>query len=270
LLKFLRIPPFTGPMVQSIMDTLQASKVVIFEFIILYVVVISSFSYHVAFGPDLNFYDNYYESFLSLFQVVFGNTDYSDLNNSNKVFGPLLFLFFMLFLIFVLMNLLIGVLGNAYNDVQEVNVHNYDRFITRLMIEDEEERCLPKDKKKEWKIVTLMRSLIHHEDRNTVDVEMATASTDQLAAEKDDSPDETPIYNNDDELDEMIPDILEEEEEAESEQANKEKDEEIQKITERLEALERYQQDMSNAYKKDFVDLSVKLNALIDIVKNKN
>ncbi len=78
---------------------------------------------------------------------------------------------------------------------------------------------------------------------------------------------ETPIYNNDDELDEMISDILNEEEEEEAEQVDKEKDEEVQKITERLEALERYQKEMTQTYKKDFADLSGKLNSLIETVK---
>ncbi len=81
-------------------------------------------------------------------------------------------------------------LGNAYNDVQEVNVQNYDRFITRLMIEDEEERCVPKNSKKEWKIVTLLCSVFPSRETTETDVEMA-GPHEEAAPEKDDSPDGT-------------------------------------------------------------------------------
>jgi len=260
LLKFLRIPPFTGPVVQSIMDTLQASRVIIFEFIILYTVIISSFTYHVAFGPDLNFYANYGQSFLSLFQVVFGNTDYTDLEASNKVFGPLLFLFFMLFVIFVLMNLLIGVLGEAYGDVQEVNSLRYNRYITRLMIETEEERIVPKGSEKHSKfvafIISCCRRPVHDEEMKTV-----TSDDDEDANA---APKQTPIYNNDDELDDMVSEVLAEEVEAELEAEDKD---ENQKIMDRLEELEKMQKEMEEQYKKDFTDISKKLSSLIELVK---
>jgi hypothetical protein len=59
ILKTVRIPPFTGPMVQSISDTVKASRVIIFEVVIMYVVLTFAVTFHIAFGPDVQSFSNY-------------------------------------------------------------------------------------------------------------------------------------------------------------------------------------------------------------------
>lgn len=49
-------------MVQSVMDTLQSSTVLVFVFIVFYVVLSFSLCYHIAFGPDIPDYATYAES----------------------------------------------------------------------------------------------------------------------------------------------------------------------------------------------------------------
>jgi len=148
MLKFLRILPFTGPVVQSIMDTLQSRAVRIFIAIIAYMLVIFGLGFHIAFGPDLLGYNRWPDSILTLVQIVFGQFDYPSLYTSNKVFGPFFFAVFMIFLALILMNLLIGVLGKSYENAQELNIARYNRYITHLMMDSIEERCNPKKQDK--------------------------------------------------------------------------------------------------------------------------
>ena len=59
LLKFLRIPKFTGPITQSVMDTLTSTAVLVFVAIVFYIVLIFSIAYHIAFGPDIPDYETF-------------------------------------------------------------------------------------------------------------------------------------------------------------------------------------------------------------------
>ncbi len=56
------IPEFTGPTVQSVLDTLQAKSVLIFEVIIIYIVLTFAMTFHAAFGPYDIEYNNYGDS----------------------------------------------------------------------------------------------------------------------------------------------------------------------------------------------------------------
>jgi len=160
LLKFLRIHPFTGPTVQSVVDTLKDPSVYIFEALIIYIVLTFSLTFNVSFGSYLSDFDNYWVSFTSIFQYIFGNHDSTGLVASNRVFGIFLFVLVAIFLLFILMNLLIGVLSNSYINFQNVNKLRWNRFITKLMIQklkeaDEEKK--ESSKSKSYRIYSLIR-----------------------------------------------------------------------------------------------------------------
>lgn len=53
LLKYLRLPEFSGPVVQSVIDTITEPTVLVFFAIILYVLFSFSVGFNLAFGPEV-------------------------------------------------------------------------------------------------------------------------------------------------------------------------------------------------------------------------
>jgi len=253
LLKFLRIPTFSGPLTQSIMDTLSSSTVFVFVLIIFYIVLTFALSYHIAFGLDIPDYKDYGTSLMSLFQFLFGNWDYSILFNSNKVFGPILYMIFIVFTSLVLLNLLIGVLGEAYGEAQEANEKRWSRFITRLMIESLEERCKPPNRPKyffyEYELAELENA---EEVRLDIDEQEKEGSNEQL------------IYYDDDELDEMIgeeepEDGADDEDAPRAEGSTKKK---VKKVGHKIKKLKKKQEEFREEVRQAFADMQKKFDLL--------
>jgi len=262
LLKFLRIPPFSGPLTQSIMDTLSSSTVFVFVLIIFYIVLTFALSYHIAFGLDLPDYKDYGTSLMSLFQFLFGNWDYPTLFNSNKVFGPILFMLFIVFTSLVLLNLLIGVLGEAYGAAQEANEKRWSRFVTRLMIETLEERCKPPNRPKyffyEYELTELEEA---DEIRLDIDELEKEGSNEQL------------IYYEDDELDEMIAaggEEPEDDEDDSSPQPDGSTKKKVKKVGHKIKKLKKKQQEFREEVKQGFVDIHKKIDLLAKLISGEN
>jgi len=114
----MRIPSYTGPIVQSILDTMQARNFVVFLIIFVLIILTFSVGFSLAFGANLFAYRSIPESFITLVQMVFGSFDYPSLATQNRILGPFLFVIFNGFTGFVLMNMLIAILSEIYIDIQ--------------------------------------------------------------------------------------------------------------------------------------------------------
>jgi len=267
MLKFFRIPEFTGPTVQSIMDTLQAKDVIIFETIIIYIVLTFSITFHIAFGPDVVDYSNFGLSLIAIFLAIFGSHDLGPLQTSNRLFGPLLFVILLLFLLFVLMNLLVGVLGSAYGDVQEVNFQRWNRFITRLMIEATEDRVERENAPPST--YRMLADFIRNKIFRQADIE---AAVDNLVEAEEEEAAKgghlgALIYRNEEELDEML--VPEEDEDggedddaAVIEQKQKTIDE-FTALEKRIEQIEKTHEKINEQYQKEIGNISAKLEDLM-------
>jgi hypothetical protein len=93
------MPKFTGPMVQSVMDTLQNPAVLVFVFIVFYIVLSFSLCYHIAFGQDIPEYATYaeasYGKFLEISLISVGfrfSKDCLEVLIINLCFNRMLFL----------------------------------------------------------------------------------------------------------------------------------------------------------------------------------
>jgi len=93
LLKFLRYMSVKriGAVVQSIMDTLASSSVIIFLFVLLYVVATFALCFHIAFGTHIGGYSAISDSVFTLFLFLFGNSDFDSLEDASRSFGRFFF-----------------------------------------------------------------------------------------------------------------------------------------------------------------------------------
>jgi hypothetical protein len=71
-------------------------------------------AFNMAFGPYMKSYSNFTTSMMSLFRALLGEFEYEEMQKTDAVVGPLLFLTFMLLVLFVLVNMFIAILSEAY------------------------------------------------------------------------------------------------------------------------------------------------------------
>jgi len=134
-LKFLKIPPFTGPATQSILDTMQARSFLVFCAFFIFVLISYALGYQIAFGLGIQRISSLGNSFMSLIRTIFGDFDFPSMAASHPAFGPIYFVLYNMFTGLILMNLFIAVISDIYIGLQDQNEQRWERFITKLMIE---------------------------------------------------------------------------------------------------------------------------------------
>jgi len=97
LLKFFRISPLSGPIIQSIFDTLKSKSVIIFVTLIVYTVVIFGLGFYLTFGTELGDYEGWSYSMITLYQFLFQQFNFNELYDTNNFFGPFFFIVFTFF-----------------------------------------------------------------------------------------------------------------------------------------------------------------------------
>jgi len=135
-LKLLRLSPFTGPVIQSLLDTLKTRTVITYIGLFILVLISFSISFAIAFGNDIFEHRNTGEAFIRLLRAVFGDWDYEDLVESHRYLGPIFFVLFVTLASVFMMNLMIAILSEIYISVQKKNVNVWQRFVTKMMIDN--------------------------------------------------------------------------------------------------------------------------------------
>jgi len=134
-LKFLQIPPYIGPIVQTIFDTLLSYSLFIFGFLFFMFIWIFALAYQLAFGSDVSGYKDFTSAWITIFRGTAGNDDYNAVA-SQRFLGPFLYIIFTYFMALIVQNMFVAVLSEAYTSLQARNLVSWDRFITKLMISD--------------------------------------------------------------------------------------------------------------------------------------
>merc|ERR1711991_815490 len=59
------------------------------------------------------------DTFFTLLRAMLGDFDFESMQYSNRVFGPVYFIFFMVLVFFIMLSLFLAILNDAYLNVQE-------------------------------------------------------------------------------------------------------------------------------------------------------
>jgi hypothetical protein len=134
-IKFLKLLPATGPVTQSILNTVKDKAFVVFVTVFIYVLFSFSLVYHISFAYDIYEVRNVGEALMELFSMMLGGFDYSKYRASNRVFGPLFFVLFMAGHGLILANMFIAVVSDLYMELRNKDEHYWEMFITTLLTE---------------------------------------------------------------------------------------------------------------------------------------
>jgi len=99
----------------------------------LFVLLSFAITYYLAF-PDIFDMRDLGHSFIYVVSMIFGVFDFPPLENSNRFFGPVLWLFFVLFVTLIFMNMFIAVISEIYVRVYNDHSDFWERHMTELLV----------------------------------------------------------------------------------------------------------------------------------------
>ncbi|KNC54914.1 polycystic kidney disease 2 [Thecamonas trahens ATCC 50062] len=111
------------PPMRTVSDTIARSIQNTIGFVAVVMFVLFGFAQAgvLAFGSDVEDFRSFIDTFYTLLRLLLGDFDFETMQYSNRVFGPLYFLFFMVVVFFVMLSMFLAILNDSYLQVQAEN-----------------------------------------------------------------------------------------------------------------------------------------------------
>ncbi|GFN78424.1 polycystin-2, partial [Plakobranchus ocellatus] len=100
-------------------------------FFIMFFIVFLAFTQlgYLLFGTQVNDFSTFMNSFFTLFRIVLGDFDFHQLEQANRILGPIFFMLFVFFVFFVLINMFLAIINDTYSEVKSDMAKQTDVFI---------------------------------------------------------------------------------------------------------------------------------------------
>ncbi|XP_005098717.1 polycystic kidney disease 2-like 1 protein [Aplysia californica] len=100
-------------------------------FFIMFFIVFLAFTQlgYLLFGTQVNDFCTFMNSFFTLFRIILGDFDFHQLEQANRILGPIFFMLFVFFVFFVLINMFLAIINDTYSEVKSDMAKQTDVFI---------------------------------------------------------------------------------------------------------------------------------------------
>jgi hypothetical protein len=136
LLKFFRLIPFLGPMIQASVLSLCNSTVFFYLVFYIYFTFSVCVGLMVGFGGNLSSFRSFLPSFISSFEQMLGNSNLEGMQGHRFDLGTVLFFFMAICGGLVLTNLFIGVVSNVYQGELRSSLENWEAEVNEKMADE--------------------------------------------------------------------------------------------------------------------------------------
>lgn len=101
-------------------DTLNRCASDLFGFAVMFFVIFLAFAQlgYLLFGTQAKDFSTFPDSIFTLFRVILGDFNYSELQEANSVLGPLYFILYVFFIFFILINMFLAIINDTYSGVK--------------------------------------------------------------------------------------------------------------------------------------------------------
>jgi hypothetical protein len=134
IVKYARLLPVVGPMIQASVATISSLQVLVFVGFFLMLVFFIAASFHITFAGNVKSFSTLVESFFSMYAVFLGGVDRSELK-SEYMFGILGFFVVGILGSLMLTNILIAVVSDVYQQRVHRAQKEWDTEVNSLMSE---------------------------------------------------------------------------------------------------------------------------------------
>ncbi|BFZ03162.1 hypothetical protein BsWGS_06200 [Bradybaena similaris] len=100
-------------------------------FFIMFFIVFLAFTQlgYLLFGTQVQDFSTFMNSFFTLFRIILGDFNFYQLEQANRILGPIFFMLFVFFVFFVLINMFLAIINDTYSEVKSDMAKQTDLFI---------------------------------------------------------------------------------------------------------------------------------------------
>ncbi|EDV22240.1 uncharacterized protein TRIADDRAFT_28988, partial [Trichoplax adhaerens] len=97
---------------------------------------------YLAFGNQVRDFSTFHDCIYTLFRIILGDFNFSEIERSNRVLGPIFFISYVFFVFFVLLNMFLAIINDTYTEVKteimekdaRYEIADYIKKVTRIIL----------------------------------------------------------------------------------------------------------------------------------------
>ncbi|RUS85639.1 hypothetical protein EGW08_006585 [Elysia chlorotica] len=89
-------------------------------FFVMFIIIFLAFTQlgYLLFGTQVKDFSSFENAFFTLFRIILGDFDFHQLEQANRILGPIFFMLFVFFVFFVLINMFLAIINDTYSEVK--------------------------------------------------------------------------------------------------------------------------------------------------------
>ncbi|XP_055874646.1 polycystin-2-like [Biomphalaria glabrata] len=130
-------------------------------FFVMFIIIFLAFTQlgYLLFGTQVEDFSSFENSFFCLFRIILGDFDFHQLEQANRILGPIFFMLFVFFVFFVLINMFLAIINDTYSEVKSDMANAKNEFEIADYFKKGYEKMLDKLNFKRDKIVDIQKAL---------------------------------------------------------------------------------------------------------------
>ncbi|CAG5115064.1 unnamed protein product [Candidula unifasciata] len=165
-IKIFKYISFNKTMTQ-LSSTLERCAKDLAGFFVMFIIIFLAFTQlgYLLFGTQVKDFSSFQNAFFTLFRIILGDFDFNQLEQANRILGPIFFMLFVFFVFFVLINMFLAIINDTYSEVKSDMANAKNDFEIADYFKKGYLNLLSKLNIKREKIVDLQKAL-HSADIN--------------------------------------------------------------------------------------------------------
>jgi len=121
---------------------------------------------YLIFGTQIHDFKSFGDSIFTLFRIILGDFDFHELEQANRIMGPIFFCTYVFFVFFVLLNMFLAIINDTYSEVKADIATQKSEFEITDYFKRGYEKMLGKLNFKRDKIVDIQKALAQADSNN--------------------------------------------------------------------------------------------------------
>jgi len=130
-------------------------------FFVMFLIIFLAFTQlgYLLFGTQVKDFSSFENAFFTLFRIILGDFDFHQLEQANRILGPIFFMLFVFFVFFVLINMFLAIINDTYSEVKSDMANDKNEFEVADYFKKGYMKMLDKLNFKRDKIVDIQKAL---------------------------------------------------------------------------------------------------------------
>jgi len=130
-------------------------------FFVMFLIIFLAFTQlgYLLFGTQVKDFSSFENAFFTLFRIILGDFDFHQLEQANRILGPIFFMLFVFFVFFVLINMFLAIINDTYSEVKSDMANEKNEFEIGDYFKKGYTKMLDKLNFKRDKIVDIQKAL---------------------------------------------------------------------------------------------------------------